>query len=75
MNLKIWMLVFSCTFKSVSVHAVYTAQIMKFSIKNFFGKCDQICQMVTFTEEILSSEAVRRGAMSLGAETLYWGVS
>ena len=48
---------------------------MKFSIKNFFSKCDQIRQMVTFTEEILSSEAVRRGAMSLGAETLYWGVS
>ena len=44
---------------------------MKFSIKNFFSKCDQIRQMVTFTEEILSSEAVRRDAMSLGgAETL-----
>ena len=38
--------------------AGYTAQKMKFSIKNFFSKCDQIrrelADLVTFTEEILN---------------------
>ena len=32
---------------------------MKFSIKNFFSKCDQIrrkCGLVTFTEEILNGK-------------------
>ena len=35
------------------------ARKMKFSIKNFFSKCDQICsfqQLVTFTEEILNGK-------------------
>ena len=33
---------------------LYTAQKMKFSIKDFFSKCDQIrtADFVTFTEEI-----------------------
>ena len=32
----------------------FTAQKMKFSIKDFFGKCDQIrADLVTFTQEIL----------------------
>ena len=34
-----------------------TAQKIKFSIKDFFGKCDQIrrtTDLVTFTEEILN---------------------
>ena len=53
MNLKIWMLVLSCTFKSVSIHAVYTAQKMKFSIKNFFNKCDQIRRDVRIWSHLL----------------------
>ena len=39
----------------------FTAQKMKFSIKDFFSKCDQICRklgitgdLVTYTEEILN---------------------
>ena len=36
------------------------AQKMKFSIKDFFSKCDQICKttadLVTFTEEILNGK-------------------
>ena len=35
----------------------YTAQKMKFSIKDFFSKCDQIpADLVTFTEEILNGK-------------------
>ena len=36
----------------------YTAQKMKFSIKDFFSKCDQIRRklLVTFTEEILNGK-------------------
>ena len=30
-----------------------TAPKMKFSIKDFFSKCDQTADLVTFTEEIL----------------------
>ena len=34
-----------------------TAQKMKFSIKDFFGKCDQFpADLVTFTEEILNGK-------------------
>ena len=34
-----------------------TAQIMKFSIKDLFSKCDQICSfLVTFIEEILNGK-------------------
>ena len=37
-----------------------TAQKMKFSIKDFFSKCDQICRilqiLVTFNKEILNGE-------------------
>ena len=33
---------------------LHTAQKMKFSIKDFFSKCDQI--QVTFTEEILNGK-------------------
>ena len=33
----------------------YTAQKMKFSIKDFFSKCDQ-ADLVTFTEEILDGK-------------------
>ena len=29
---------------------------MKFPIKNFFSKCDQIRRKLTFTEEILDGE-------------------
>ena len=29
---------------------------MKFPIKNFFSKCDQIRRKLTFTEEILNGE-------------------
>ena len=32
------------------------AQKMKFSIKDFFSKCDQIRDFVTFTEEILNGK-------------------
>ena len=32
----------------------FTAQKMKFSIKDFFSKCDQIHNLVTFTEEALN---------------------
>ena len=38
---------------------VDTAQKLKFSIKYFFSKCDQIrnfCNLVAFTEEILNGE-------------------
>ena len=31
---------------------IYTAQKMKFSVKDFFSKCD----LVTFTEEILNGK-------------------
>ena len=37
----------------------YTAQKMKFSNKNFFSKCDQICRkldLTAFTEEILNEK-------------------
>ena len=33
-----------------------TAQKMKFSIKGLFSKCDQIVDLVTFTEEILDGK-------------------
>ena len=32
---------------------IFTAQKVKFSIQDFFSKCDQIANWVTFTEEIL----------------------
>ena len=36
---------------------VNTAQKLKFSIKDFFSKCDQTCaDFVTFTEEILNGK-------------------
>ena len=35
----------------------FTAQNMKFSIKDFFSKCGQICSLlVTFTEKILNGK-------------------
>ena len=34
----------------------HTAQKMKFSIKDFFSKCEQIRSLVTFTEEILDGK-------------------
>ena len=34
----------------------FTAQKMKFSIKDVFSKCDLIPNLVTFTEEILSGK-------------------
>ena len=38
----------------------YTAPKMKFSIKDFFSKCDQIrkntADLITFTEEIVNGE-------------------
>ena len=38
----------------------YTAPKMKFSIKDFFSKCDQIrkntTDLITFTEEIVNGE-------------------
>ena len=33
-----------------------TAQKMKFPIKDFFSKCDQIADLVAFTEEILNAK-------------------
>ena len=33
-----------------------TAQKMTFSIKDFFSKCDQLRNLVTFTEEILNGK-------------------
>ena len=47
---KVAQLLFACT---------NTAQKMKFSIKDFFRKCDQIrrtADLVTFTEEILNGK-------------------
>ena len=41
------------------VNANNTAQKMKFSIQDFFSKCDQIrrpADLVTFTEEILNGK-------------------
>ena len=35
-----------------------TAQKMKFSIKDFFSKCDQIRSLVTFIEEILNGKFI-----------------
>ena len=44
----------------VTKRKYYTAQKMKFSIKNFFSKCDQIRRklqiFVSFTEEILNEK-------------------
>ena len=39
-------------------YTLHTAQKMKFSIEDFFGKCDQIrsADLVTFTEEILNGK-------------------
>ena len=40
-------------------HTVYTAQETKFSIKDFFSKCDQIrrnADLVAFTKEILNGK-------------------
>ena len=39
---------------SVNLSYISTAQKMKFSIKDFFSKCDQIC--MTFTEEMLNGK-------------------
>ena len=33
-----------------------TAQKMKFSIKYVFSKCDQIANLITFTEEMLNKK-------------------
>ena len=42
---------------ALSVASNFTAQKLKFSIKDFFSKCDQICQdLVTFTEEMLNEK-------------------
>ena len=38
------------------MHGTRTAQKMKFSIKDFFRKCDQTADLVTFTEEILNGK-------------------
>ena len=35
---------------------ISTAQKMKFPIKDFFSKCDQILDLVIFAEEILNGE-------------------
>ena len=35
---------------------IFTALKMKFPIKDFFSKCDQILDLVTFAEEILNGE-------------------
>ena len=42
------------TFNDPLIHA-FTAQNMKFSIKDFFGKCDQIRRKLR-TEEILNGK-------------------
>ena len=39
-----------------SVTPVSTAQKMKFSIKDFFSKCDQIRSFLTFTEEVFNGK-------------------
>ena len=42
-----------------------TAQKMKFSIKDFFSKCDQIRRkLVTFTEEILNGNFIFRAVLN-----------
>ena len=33
-----------------------TGEKRKFSMKNLLSKCDQICSLVTFTEEILNGK-------------------
>ena len=43
--------------KSILFLSPYTIQKMKFSINDFFSKCDQIrrkLNLVTFTEEIIN---------------------
>ena len=35
---------------------IFTAQKMKFSIKDFFGICDRITDLVTFTEEVFNGK-------------------
>ena len=47
--------------KTVATSGTVTAQKMKFSIKNFFSKCDQIwkqetADLVAFAEEILNGK-------------------
>ena len=55
-------LVSLCDFKEVATYISRqcTAQKTKFSIKDFFSKCDQIrrffADLVTFTEEILNGK-------------------
>ena len=38
------------------MRCAHTAQKMKFSIKDFSSKCDQIADLVTFTEKILNGK-------------------
>ena len=45
-----------CLRKTEFGHYGHTAQKMKFSIKDFFNKCDQIQDLVTLTEEILNGK-------------------
>ena len=45
--------------QNIQTSGQYTAQKMKFSIKNFFSKCDQICRKLwiwSHTEEILNEK-------------------
>ena len=50
---------FTNIFPSIRVITACTAQKMKFRIKDFFSKCDQIrsaADLVTFTEEIFNAK-------------------
>ena len=51
---------FECPYSRISVVCcVFTAQKMKFSVKDFFTKCDQIFRngdLIIFTEEILNGK-------------------
>ena len=44
------------TIKNSNLDGSYTAWKMKFSIKDFFSKCDQTADLVIFTEEILNGK-------------------
>ena len=45
-----------CFVIGTSMKLSFTAQKMKFPINDFFSKCDQILDLVAFTEEILNGK-------------------
>ena len=56
MNIKMYYSINSAAIMTMMINVLFTTQKMKFSIKDFFSKCDQIdsSDLVTFADEILN---------------------